>query len=487
VLWLLTLIKKVLEKVARSSKFFIVGSTLSAMVCVSTIFIFPSSAQASVTTASFVFTGSTQTWTVPAGVTSITFDISGAQGYNVNYTGCEALGGRVQATMSVTAGDVLTITIGGKSSGQAGGYNGGGMGARVGAGGGGGGATDIRNSSGTKLAVAGGAGGTGNNAGCSPDIGGAGGGLTGGTAPGTGGGTGGTSSAGGIGGTYPGYQTAGNGSLGLGGNGAGGGTNGGGGGGGYYGGGGGSWAGGGGGSSYTAPGIVTSVTHTQGYRAGNGVASISYGPAADITAPSFTSSASFTSPENTVVSTNVAVIKVSESSTISAISGNDLARFNLIFSDTITVFIRFKSPPNFESPEDANSNNIYEITLRAIDSAGNSQTQAITITVTDVTDTSFFISLTLNSSPTYRTESLITAVFSSAAKVSFRVNDTFIAGCRNRLTSGTSPNIIATCTWKPSRRGSMTISAIGVPIDTAISSATSSPLNVSILNRNNRR
>jgi hypothetical protein len=486
VLWLLTLIERILEKFSRQRRFFLkCGATVATFSFFITIII-PANAQAATTTESFAFTGSTQTWTVPAGVTSITFDISGAQGFNVNYTGCESLGGRVQGTMSVTEGEILTIVIGGKSSGQAGGYNGGGSGGRVGAGGGGGGATDIRNSSGTKVAIAGGAGGTGNNSGCSADTGGVGGGLTGGAAPGTGAGTGGTSSAGGVGGTYPGQSTGGNGSLGVGGNG-GANTNGGGGGGGYYGGGGGSWAGGGGGSSYTAAGITSSVTHTQGFRSGNGIASISYGPAADITAPSFTSSATFTSPENTVISTNVAVIKVSESSTISAISGSDLASFNLIFSDTITVFIRFKSPPNFESPEDANRNNIYEITLRATDSAGNSQTQAITITVTDVTDTSFFISLTINPSPTFRTESLITAVFSTAAKVSFRVNNVYIPGCRNRLTSGTSPNIIATCTWKPSRRGSLTISAIGAPIDTSISGTTSLPLNVSVINRSNRR
>jgi hypothetical protein len=134
------------------------GRALLATLSICSTLVITDVARANATTVSFAFTGSTQTWTVPAGVTSITFDISGAGGLNVNYSGCEALGGRVQGTMSVTAGAVLTIVVGGKATGQSGGYNGGGNGARPGAGGGGGGATDIRNSGGTKLAIAGGAG-----------------------------------------------------------------------------------------------------------------------------------------------------------------------------------------------------------------------------------------------------------------------------------------------------------------------------------------
>jgi len=464
------------------------GRALLVILSICSTLVITDVARANATTVSFAFTGSTQTWTVPAGVTSITFDISGAGGLNANYSGCEALGGRVQGTMSVTAGAVLTIVVGGKATGQSGGYNGGGNGARPGAGGGGGGATDIRNSGGTKLAIAGGAGGTGNNVGCGSgsgsDIGGVGGGLTGGSAPGTGRGTGGTSTAGGTGGSY--YGTAENGSLGQGGKGYID-SNGGGGGGGYYGGGGGSWAGGGGGSSYTDPGTITSVTHTQGFRAGNGVATVSYGPAPDTTAPTFTSTSTFTVSENILTSANAATIKVSESSTITATAGSDLARFDVVYSDSITVFIRFKVSPNFEAPADVGTNNVYELTLRAVDTAGNIQTQAITISVTDLSDTSFFISLTINAPPIFSTDSVITAVFSSPARVTFRINNSFIPGCRNRPTSGTSPNIVATCTWKPPRRGALTITAIGTPIDSSISGASSSPLNVAVGNRTNRR
>jgi large repetitive protein len=223
-------------------------------------------------TVTFNYTGGVQTYTVPVGVTSLTVDVYGAQGgfgYNVpNVT--PGLGGRVQATLAVTPGEVLNIYVGGQGGpggttvGGTAGYNGGGTGGGWPggrSGGGGGGASDIRQG-GTALSnrvvIGSGGGGTGVNH-SSGDAGGNGGGLTG---------------SNGLTGTYLGggaTQSAGgtpNGILGAGGN-APNGQTGGGGGGGYYGGGASAWEGGGGGSSYTAP-SVTGVTHTAGARTGNG-------------------------------------------------------------------------------------------------------------------------------------------------------------------------------------------------------------------------
>ena len=254
------------------------------------------------TTTTFNYTGGVQTFTVPAGVNSINIDASGASGgQDLTHT-ASANGGRVQATMAVTAGQVLNIYVGGAGidgsgitngglgQAAAGGYNGGGASGYYSTsnytGGSGGGATDIRvggTALGNRMLVAGGGGGGGYET--SAEAGGAGGGTTGGN--GTNGSigitvaTGGSPSAGGSGGTYGGQPSGGNGSLGVGGDASTGDGVAGGGGGGYYGGGGGGTTGsgpangGGGGSSYTDPSL-TSVTHTQGYNAGNGVLSISY-------------------------------------------------------------------------------------------------------------------------------------------------------------------------------------------------------------------
>ncbi|MBV5322527.1 MAG: hypothetical protein JZU60_01675, partial [Ilumatobacteraceae bacterium] len=233
----------------------------------------------------YSYTGSLQTLTVPAGVTSMTIDAYGAQGANNGASG--GLGGRTQGTLTVTPGQTINIYVGGQA-----GYNGGGA---PGSGGSwpgvyGGGATDVR-VGGTALSnrviVSGGGGGGGSTgASWTASAGGAGGGTTGGVGAGCCGSPmagGGTQSAGGA----AGYDCGGcgyGGTVGALGNGGTGsrpcstyGT-GSGGGGGYYGGGGGATCGsggsGGGGSSYT--GGVSSGSTTSGARTGNGQVIISW-------------------------------------------------------------------------------------------------------------------------------------------------------------------------------------------------------------------
>ncbi len=223
----------------------------------------------------FAYTGAVQTWTVPAGVMSATFDVYGAAGGNGNFS--TAQGGRATATLAVTPGEVIQLYVGGQGGGVngctsqpgpgAGGFNGGGNGGSTNAGiqckgAGGGGASDVRrggNTLGARVVVAGGGGGSTPGSACP---GGDGGGLNGG----------GVSCF--VGTAAGGGQNAGTGSgmPGQGGDGANGGEfGGGGGGGGYYGGAGGpattqAGSGGGGGSGYGPSGTVFAT----GVRAGNG-------------------------------------------------------------------------------------------------------------------------------------------------------------------------------------------------------------------------
>ncbi|NVO03994.1 MAG: hypothetical protein HXX09_14960, partial [Bacteroidetes bacterium] len=223
----------------------------------------------------FNYTGSMQTWTVPAGITSITMEAWGAQGWSGTYSG--GLGGYAKGDITVTPGQTLNIYVGGQGtianiaySPMGGGWNGGGNGQNNSTGssvGGGGGASDIR-IGGTTLAnrviVGPGGGGSTNNTNCS---GGNGGGLIGLTGGGTQIlGTGGTQSAGGTSG----------GALGQGGNATGSMTpwNGGGGG-GYYGGGVSTAHGPGGGGSAYITGLSNSST-TAGLKTGNGQVKVTY-------------------------------------------------------------------------------------------------------------------------------------------------------------------------------------------------------------------
>ena len=211
------------------------------------------------------------------------------------------------------------------------------------------------------------------------------------------------------------------------------------------------------------------------------------GSIADTTAPTFTSSSSFSVAENISTSSNAATIKVSESATVTISSGADAARFNIVTSDSVTAFIRFKVSPDFEAPTDVGGNNVYEITLTATDAASNAGTQSITITVTDVVDTSSFNSLTLSGAATYRQVVTITANVSVTSRVTFRAKNIIISGCKNKITSGSSPNITATCSWKPSTRGAVVITATAVPTGAGISGATATPVSVVVGNRSGAR
>jgi len=295
-------------------------------------FIHPVSAQAVLTnptpdcsagtTCTITFTNASDyyAWTVPSGVTSITFTVRGASGGR----GCYVMfsrggfGAVVTGTQSVSSGSTLYIGVGSAgsdayvgsvgtcsssgsaSSGSAGtnpfSSNGGGTtnSHPSAKGGGGGAASEIRlgsTSAASRIIVAGGGGGGGANHGNGRDTGGDASGNTGqsGSSSGSVGtlytGKGGTISSGGAGGGLG--STSGG--SGFGGGGVGGG---GGGGGGYFGGGGSYFEGGGAGSSWVSN--ATSVTYSSFSSASNGIVSLTYSNSPTPT----TFSTSQTSPTN---------------------------------------------------------------------------------------------------------------------------------------------------------------------------------------------
>ena len=100
------------------------------------------------------------------------------------------------------------------------------------------------------------------------------------------------------------------------------------------------------------------------------------------------------------------------------------------------------------------------------------------------------ISLQLGSSATsavYRTTSTIEALVDVPGKVTFYQAGKTISGCRNKATSGSSPNIKATCTWKPSNRGSVQLTARITPSSASYSATTSSIYAVPVGNRTTPR
>ena len=88
-------------------------------------------------TATFSYTGTDQTWTVPSGITKITVTVKGASGGNTS-SAVGGAGASVTTTVSVTPGDTLRLVVGSKGGdGALGGtsnttcpYGGGGAGGR---------------------------------------------------------------------------------------------------------------------------------------------------------------------------------------------------------------------------------------------------------------------------------------------------------------------------------------------------------------------
>ncbi|MCP9817415.1 cadherin domain-containing protein [Synechococcus sp. GreenBA-s] len=102
--------------------------------------------------------------------------------------------------------------------------------------------------------------------------------------------------------------------------------------------------------------------------------------------PSITSGATASFAENgtDTVYTATATDPDASSTLTYSIAGTDAALFNI---NSSTGAVTFKNAPNFESPQDAGANNVYDITVTASDGTLSSAARAVAITVTDADDT----------------------------------------------------------------------------------------------------
>jgi hypothetical protein len=113
-------------------------------------------------------------------------------------------------------------------------------------------------------------------------------------------------------------------------------------------------------------------------------------PEPDTTSPNFTSGASLqvsvaeSITTTTVVHTAAATDNVGVTAYAFESGGADNAKFSL---NTATGALTFLTPPDFEAPASAAGTNTYTVKVKAVDAAGNSAVQTISITVTDLDDT----------------------------------------------------------------------------------------------------
>lgn len=101
----------------------------------------------------------------------------------------------------------------------------------------------------------------------------------------------------------------------------------------------------------------------------------------DTKAPTVESGGSFSIAENTSTGTTIYAADADETVTWSLL-GTDAGDFTL----GVDGKLRFATSPDFEGPADNDTNNKYEITIRATDAAGNFTDKSLTVTVTDVNE-----------------------------------------------------------------------------------------------------
>ncbi len=95
-------------------------------------------------------------------------------------------------------------------------------------------------------------------------------------------------------------------------------------------------------------------------------------------------SAAVSVAENTTAVTTVAAsIDITGAATYSIAGGADAARFSI---DATTGALSFATAPNHEAPADANAGNVYQVTVQVADGLGGFDTQALSVTVTNVNE-----------------------------------------------------------------------------------------------------
>jgi hypothetical protein len=87
---------------------------------------------------------------------------------------------------------------------------------------------------------------------------------------------------------------------------------------------------------------------------------------------------------------------------------------------------------------------------------------------------------------TYRSAITININVNTAAKITFRAKGVVITGCKNKLATGSGSSYSATCSWKPSMRGQVNLTADISPTG-PWASASTSPLSIRVASRSDAR
>jgi calcineurin-like phosphoesterase family protein/cadherin domain-containing protein len=127
-------------------------------------------------------------------------------------------------------------------------------------------------------------------------------------------------------------------------------------------------------------------------------------------------SASLSKPENQTAVTDVNATDADAGDTLaySIVGGADASRFAIVSSTGVVSFV---SAPDFESPTDANADNVYLVTVQVADGNGGTDQQALSVTVTNVPEIAYDTATSATSASTGTTLSWSHTVASQSDRV----------------------------------------------------------------------
>lgn len=165
-------------------------------------------------------------------------------------------------------------------------------------------------------------------------------------------------------------------------------------------------------------------------------------------------SASISVPENILGVTTVLATDPDTGTSLNySISGTDSGDFSIGESSGI---LNFLVAPNFEVPADSDSDNIYRIVVSVSDGS-LTDTQTITITVTNEIEPAGMLGMSFSTSPTKGISTTVTIQLDSTGKATLMAGGKRVPGCINKNTSASAPALLI-CTWKPSVVGRIAVS-----------------------------
>lgn len=203
-----------------------------------------------------------------------------------------------------------------------------------------------------------------------------------------------------------------------------------------------------------------------------------------ITSNSGGPTASISLAENLSTVTTVQATDEDPGATLSfSISGADSSDFSIGAASGV---LAFAASPDYEAPADSDSNNIYLVMVTVSDSQVT-DTQTITITVTNANESASVGTPVIPGTVYKGIDVTLSLTVNVSSVVRFFVNGKRISTCKDRVTSGTYPNNVATCVWKPSIMGRNFVHVTASPTINGFSSSTSPSTEVWVFRRTTRR